>query len=101
MKFERRLAQLERQLSERLRRKMLAGCICRATTVANSREPEKFEEEMNLPCPAHEFRSLGSLFDIHCEAETPEQEADNLKFERLLEEYAGRPHRFRSSELKA
>lgn len=85
--LEKRLAEVARELADRSRRAALAQCVCRSGTYADSRNVEDFEAELNLPCPAHEFRSLGSLFTISAEPETPEQEADNAKFERLVEQY--------------
>ncbi len=57
--FEKRLVEVERRLRDVARREHLANCNCQQLTGAfNS---EKFEEEMNRPCPAHGFRDLGTI----------------------------------------
>jgi len=41
------------------------GCLTRnCMTLAISDYPEKFEAEMNLPCPGHGFRDLGTVVSL-------------------------------------
>src|ERR1035441_3485950 len=56
-----RLVKVEQKLAERVRRKLLETCVCTKVSYFESVEPEKLEKEMNVPCPAHEFRSLSTL----------------------------------------
>lgn len=58
--LEKRLAEVERRLRDVARREQQADCNCKQFTGAFN--PEKFEEEMNRPCPAHGFRDLGQIF---------------------------------------
>jgi len=62
-----RLAKVEQQMADQARRAELANCTCihsSDVTFAISGRPEKFEAEMNLPCPAHGFRRLGRILRI-------------------------------------
>jgi hypothetical protein len=99
-KVERQLVKVEQKLAERARRKLLETCECAKFTSLESLKPEELEDQMNLPCPAHEFRSLGSLVIVGCEPEGPEQEATVARFEQLLAEYERRSHRLVSSGLE-
>jgi hypothetical protein len=63
--LEKRLANLEQRVADLARRVASANCNCEPYgTLAISSEPEKFEAEMNLPCPAHGFRRLGMILKI-------------------------------------
>ena len=62
-----RLAKLEQQMADRARRAELANCTCIHSpyvTIAITSQPEKFEAEMNHPCPSHGFRRLGRIMRI-------------------------------------
>src|SRR5579864_1793848 len=75
------LVKVEQMLAERARRKLLETCECPKFTSLDSLKPEELEDQMNRPCPAHEFRSLGSVVIVGCEPEGPEQEATVARFE--------------------
>jgi hypothetical protein len=60
-------------------------CICKKLTVANERKPEKFEAEMNQPCPRHGLRNLGTIVEFRYAGE-----AISAKLDRLLEIYKAR-----------
>jgi hypothetical protein len=62
--LRKRLDQLEQRMADRERRAELANCTCTYLTLANPFQPEDFEAEMNLPCPAHGFRRLGRVCRI-------------------------------------
>ena len=50
--LKKRLANLEQEVADRARRAASANCNCEPIgTLAFASEPEKFEAEMNLPCP--------------------------------------------------
>ena len=62
-----RLAKVEQRMADQARRAELANCTCIHSpcfTIAITGQPEKFEAEMNLPCPAHGFRRLGRIMHI-------------------------------------
>jgi hypothetical protein len=59
-----RVAKIERWKAEKAWRKKLAHCNCRVATVANPCQLQEFEAEINLPCPAHGFRNLGTIISI-------------------------------------
>jgi hypothetical protein len=62
-----RLAKVEQRMADQARRAELANCTCIHSpnvTVAITGQPEKFETEMNLPCPSHGFRRLGRIMRI-------------------------------------
>jgi hypothetical protein len=67
-KLKTRLVKLERKQAARRRREKPANCNCRQSTSDYSYPDisgaKEFEAEMNLPCPAHGFRSLGRLTSI-------------------------------------
>ena len=77
-KVERRLVKVEQKLAERARRKLLETCVCTKVSYFESVEPEKLEKEMNVPCPAHEFRSLGSRFSVLVQPNGPEPRPASL-----------------------
>ena len=65
--LRKRLAKLEQEHADRVRRKRLRDCNCaeEKLAVALSMENiEDFEAEMNRTCPVHGFRSLGELVAI-------------------------------------
>jgi hypothetical protein len=65
--LSRRLAKVEQQMADQARRAELANCTCRHMpdlTLVYPFQPEEFEAEMNLPCPAHGFRRLGRIMQI-------------------------------------
>ena len=59
-----RLAKVEQRIADQARRAELANCTCVHRTLAITGQPEKFEAEMNLPCPSHSFRRLGRIMEI-------------------------------------
>jgi hypothetical protein len=62
-----RLAKVEQRMADQARRAELAICTCKHmpdVTLAITGQPEEFEAEMNLPCPAHGFRRLGRIMHI-------------------------------------
>jgi hypothetical protein len=62
-----RLAKVEQRIAVQARRAEFANCTCIHSpyfTAAITGQPEKFEAEMNLPCPAHGFRRLGRIMHI-------------------------------------
>lgn len=60
-----RLAKVEQQMADQARRAELANCNCEHVgTLAITSQPEKFEAEMNLPCPAHGVRRLGRIMQL-------------------------------------
>jgi len=63
--LRKRLAKLEQQISYQAQRAELANCNCnKFVTIANPNDPDEFEAEMNLQCPAHGFRRLGMITRI-------------------------------------
>jgi hypothetical protein len=62
LRLRKRVRKIERALANSAWRQRLAHCNCRAMTVAD--DPAKFEEEMNLPCPAHGFLQLGRIIHV-------------------------------------
>ena len=59
-----RLEKVEQRMADQARRAELANCTCIHSpyfTIAITGQPEKFEAEMNLPCPSHGFRRLGRI----------------------------------------
>jgi predicted component of type VI protein secretion system len=83
--LSRRLAKIEREMAEKVRRKELANCICRDLTVAFA--SEEFEAEMNLPCPAHGLRRLGQIIAV--EGVNPDKTVteESTKLAQLLDMY--------------
>ena len=63
--LQKRLATVEQRMADQTRRAELANCTCQVMTVAIPGQPEEFEAEMNLPCPAHGFRRLGRIMHIN------------------------------------
>ena len=62
-----RLAKVEQRMADQARRAELANCTCVHSpwmTFAITGDPEEFEAEMNLPCPAHGFRRLGRIMHV-------------------------------------
>jgi hypothetical protein len=63
--LEKRLANLEQWMADLARRVTSINCNCEPyVTIAFSTQPEQFEAEMNLPCPAHGLRRLGMILPI-------------------------------------
>jgi hypothetical protein len=65
--LRKRLAKVEQRMADQARRAELANCTCIHSpyfTIAITGQPEKFEAEMNFPCPAHGFRRLGRIMHI-------------------------------------
>ena len=63
--LEKRFANLEQRVVDLARRVTSINCNCEPyVTLAFSTQPEQFEAEMNLPCPAHGFRRLGKILKI-------------------------------------
>ena len=62
--LSRRLTKVEQQMADQVRRAELANCSCTQMTIAFPDNPEEFEAQMNLPCPAHGFRRLGRIMGI-------------------------------------
>jgi hypothetical protein len=62
--LRKRLAKAEQEITYLARRAGLANCTCTSRTLAVDGQAEKFEAEMNLPCPAHGFRRLGKILHI-------------------------------------
>ena len=62
--LETRLANLERCVADLARQVESANCTCELGTLALSSQPEKFEAEMNSPCPVQGFRRLGMILKI-------------------------------------
>jgi hypothetical protein len=60
--MRRRLRKLERALANSRWREKLVHCNCSTVTMAI--DPDKFEAEMNLSCPAHGFRQLGLIVHV-------------------------------------
>jgi hypothetical protein len=60
-----RLAKLEQRMADEAQQAELANCTCiHILTLADPDQPEAFEAEMNLPCPAHGIRRLGRIMQI-------------------------------------
>jgi hypothetical protein len=63
--LENRLAKLQQKVADLAPQVESANCNCEPIgTLALSFQPEQFEAEMNLPCPAHGFRRLGMILKI-------------------------------------
>jgi hypothetical protein len=78
-----RLAKVEQRMADQARRAELANCNCEhVVTLAIPGQPEEFEAEMNLPCPAHGFRRLGRIMRIvfvdPTDGELPSPKLDEL-----------------------
>jgi hypothetical protein len=89
--LRRRLEKAEKALAETAQQERLANCICKIgpksrPTIAQSNEPEKFEEEMNQKCPVHGFRDLGPIIAIRI-ADLPDE---RFRLDDLLDEYRAR-----------
>lgn len=56
-----RLAKIDAKLIDVARQELLANCNCKFGGLTFAHDPEKFEAEMNTPCPVHGFRDLGSV----------------------------------------
>lgn len=100
-KLSRRLAKIERWKAEKAWGKKLAHCNCRVATVANPCHFEEFEAEVNLACPAHGFRNLGTLLSPRPYGYTPgaasrEEHKNDIsyqnlpKIDELIEQYLKR-----------
>ena len=60
--LRKRLAKAEQRMADLALRAEMANCSCqRFITLADPYQPEEFEFEMNVPCPAHGFRRLGMV----------------------------------------
>ena len=61
LSLRKRLARVERSLTEFATRQQLRNlrCNCREVIVADPDKPQEFEAEMNAGCPLHGFRRLG------------------------------------------
>jgi len=83
-------------MADQARRAELANCNCvPILTVALPDRPEKFEAEMNLPCPAHGIRRLGRIMRIHfVEPTTPGgpgcREVPSPRLDELIATYEAR-----------
>lgn len=98
--LSRRLAKVERHLREKAWREKLAHCNCKDVMVADSDHPEKFEAEMNLPCPAHGFRRFAVLIAIHAVGGNGEPGEDTSRFDELIATYHERKAWHASQESK-
>ena len=66
--LRKRLAKVNQQVAEKARREKLVNCNCQLVTLALSDGAEKFESEMNLPCP----RALGIIVRLQLVSPRPE-----------------------------
>jgi hypothetical protein len=65
--LRKRLDKLEQRMADRELCAELANCTCKRmphVTLANPCQPEQFEAELNLSCPAHGSRRLGRILRI-------------------------------------
>jgi|HubBroStandDraft_1064217.scaffolds.fasta_scaffold31788_2 hypothetical protein len=84
--FDKRLAQVEQRLADvAKRREQLTSCNCKRFFGAS--EPDIFEEEANLPCPAHGFRDLGQIFHTVIVPERATEREKNAKVAQLIAAY--------------
>jgi hypothetical protein len=98
--LSKRVAKVERRLSDVARRKRLAECDCNCRKVTLPRDPEEFEMEMNLPCPAHGFRDLGHLIRL-CFVNPDRSVVEDPRMDELLATYQARRARHQADlELK-
>ena len=71
----------------------LANCNCRhfsGVTLADPGRPEEFEAEMNLPCPAHGFRRLGTICELLCRRRDGPAEMPSPRLDELIATYEAR-----------
>jgi len=80
-----RLAKLEREWAERVKREELADCNCPAMKSAGSFLapifPEALEAELNKTCPVHGFRQFGRIVVMNFGNQ------ESAKLLQLVEEY--------------
>lgn len=73
----------------------LANCNCirmPGITLANPDQPEEFEAEMNLPCPAHGVRRLGRIMRLVFvkSSNAGRAEMSSPRLDELITTYEGR-----------
>ena len=92
--LRKRLAKVEQRMADQARRAELTNCTCKhssAVTLANTVQPEEFEAEMNLPCPAHGFRRLGRIMRIvFVNSTNPRTEVPSPRLDELIATYEAR-----------
>ena len=87
--LEKRFTKMQQKLADLALQVPPANCNCEPYgTLALSSEPEKFEAEMNLPCPAHGFRRLGMILKIRFV--DADGRTDSARLEALLATYEAR-----------
>jgi hypothetical protein len=85
------LDKLEQRMADQTRRAELANCTCQFMTVAIPGQPEEFEAEMNLPCPAHGFRRLGRIMRIvFVNSTNPRTKVPSPRLDELIATYEAR-----------
>ena len=85
-------------MADQARRAELANCSCTNVpniTLAIPDQPEEFEAEMNLPCPAHGIRRLGRIMRlVFVEPTTPGgpdcREVPSPRLDELIATYEAR-----------
>lgn len=80
---------MEQQLADRARRAKLANCNCKGVGFTIVGSPEVFEAEMNLPCPAHGLRRLGTIMQV-VPANMDGTSVSDRRLDELLATYAAR-----------
>jgi hypothetical protein len=101
----RRVEKIEQTLANIGMRRRLPGCTCCDLTAVL--DPKDFEEQMNLPCPAHGFRDLGTLMVVRYEraaggSSDPSLDEDprDVELDRLLEMYDARRDSSRNTDAR-
>jgi hypothetical protein len=83
--LSKRLAKVERELAERVRRKELAHCVCGGAIRAAL--PEEFEAEMSRTCPVHGLRRAGILIICDIIERDGSLTEESVKLHQLVDAY--------------
>jgi hypothetical protein len=84
--LEKRLARVERTFREVPKNEKAADCNCKQFFAAV--DPDVFEAEANLRCPAHGFRDLGTtIFHTIIGLDRERNPEKHARIDRLISEY--------------
>jgi hypothetical protein len=88
--FRRRLAKLEQECADRVRREELVDCNCpeiKSVVSFLAFGSKQFEAEMNKTCPVHGFRRLGSIVALNFVEPNGTETEDSAKLSQLIDTY--------------
>ena len=87
--LQKRLAELERNLSDLERESQFGKCVCQKLVMAY--DAEQLETEINLPCPCHGLRRLGTILQVAIvDAQGRTDEEKQAKLSTLVKQYESR-----------